>query len=209
MVVVRLPPPTGGISPQFTVLEPNTKLLRIFDPTRHNATALGFRNYGPISRFDHQRFDSDKPGIDKDRGILYFGFSLSCCLIEIFGDSRIIQIQEQQIAIVTLTQSLKLLDLRGAAAMRAGTVTAVSAITQRDISQAWGRYFYEHPEFYAEIDGLIFSGAHNGEDAISLYERAISVLSVAKVQELPLKHPDLVQPILEIAENHNLLVMNS
>ena len=209
MVVVRLPPPTGGISPQFTVLEPNTKLLRIFDPTRHNATALGFRNYGPISRFDHQRFDSDKPGIDKDRGILYFGFSLSCCLIEIFGDSRTIQIQEQQIAIVTLTQSLKLLDLRGAAAMRAGTVTAVSAITQRDISQAWGRYFYEHPEFYAEIDGLIFSGAHNGEDAISLYERAISVLSVAKVQELPLKHPDLVQPILEIAENHNLLVMNS
>ena len=90
--------------------------------------------------------------------------------------------------------------------MGAGTVAAISSITQRDISQAWGKYFYEHPEIYDEIEGLIFSGAHNGEDAIVLYERAKPKIESARIEVLNLNHPDLVAPIFGIAEVHGLLV---
>ncbi|MGV2831555.1 RES family NAD+ phosphorylase [Myxosarcina sp. GI1(2024)] len=204
MVVVRMPPPIGGISPTHVTLKSGEVLIRIFDPTRYGATAISFRNYGPISRFDHHRKYSNK--IDRDRSVIYAGRTLSCCLVEIFGDGGVIAIEPQQIAFLTLTNNIKLLDIRGSGAMEAGTVAAISSITQRDISQAWGKYFYEHPELYDEIEGLIFSGAHNGEDAIMLYERAKVKIESARVEVLNLNHPDLVAPILEIAEVHGLLV---
>ena len=204
MVLVRMPPPVGGISPTHVTLKSGEVLIRIFDPTRYGATAISFRSYGPISRFDHH--GSYKNKIDPDRSVIYTGRTLSCCLVEIFGDGGIIVIEQQQVAFLTLTNNIKLLDIRGSGAMGAGTVAAISSITQRDISQAWGRYFYEHPELYDEIEGLIFSGAHNGEDAIVLYERAKVKIESARVEVLNLNHPDLVAPILEIAEVHGILV---
>jgi hypothetical protein len=141
-----MPPPMGSISPQHTILKSGEELIRIFDPSRYNATATSFRNYGPISRFDHQREYSNK--IDLDRSVIYASKTLSCCLVEIFGDGGIIELKEQQIAFITLTTSLKLLDLRGSGAMVAGTFAAISSITQRNISQAWGRYFYENSHLY-------------------------------------------------------------
>lgn len=205
MVIVRVPPPNGGISPQYVTLKKGEELVRIFDPTSYGATAVGFRNYGPISRFDHHREYPDK--IDPDRSVIYLGKSLSCCLVEIFGDGDVIELRQQKIAFLTLPRDLKLLELRGSGAMGAGTVSAISAITQRDISQAWGKYFYDNSQLYGEVDGLIFSGAHNAEDAIMLYERAKSIVQWAKVEVLDLNHPDLIELILEIAEIHGLLVV--
>lgn len=205
MVTVRMPPPLGSISPQYVTLREGEELVRIFDPTSYGATAVGFRNYGPISRFDHHREYPDK--IDSDRSVIYLGKSLSCCLVEIFGDGDVIELKQQKVAFLTLPKDLKLLDLRGSGAMGAGTVYAVSAITQRDISQAWGKYFYDNSQLYGEVEGLIFSGAHNGEDAIMFYERAESIVQSAKVEVLDLNHPDLIELILEIAEIHGLLVV--
>ena len=204
MVVVLMPPPIGGISPTHVTLKSAEVLIRIFDPTRYGATAISFRNYGPISRFDHHQKYSDK--IDPDRSVIYAGLTLSCCLVEVFGDGGVIAIKPQQVAFLTLTSDIKLLDIRGSGAMGAGSVAAISSVTQRDISQAWGRYFYEHPELYDEIEGLIFSGAHNAEDAIMLYERAKPKIESARIEVLNLNHPDLIAPILEIAEVHRLLV---
>ena len=204
MVLVRLPPPVGGISPQFVTLNEGDNLVRIFDPTRYNQTATSFRNYGPLSRFDHQREVPNK--IDSERSVIYAAPTFSCCLVEVFGDGGVVTLGKQQVAFITLTKTIKLLDLRGSAAMAAGTVAAISAITQRDISQAWGKYFYENPQLYQEIEGLLFSGAHNAEDAIMLYERAEAKLTSAKVEVLNLDCPDLIQVIYEIAEAHNLIV---
>ncbi|MEM8832285.1 MAG: RES domain-containing protein [Cyanobacteria bacterium P01_G01_bin.19] len=204
MVLVRMPPPIGGISPTHVTLGIGEVLIRIFDPTRYGATATSFRNYGPISRFDHH--GSYKNKIDPNRSVIYAGLAFSCCLVEIFGDGGIIAVEQQQVAFLTLTNNIKLLDIRGSGAMGAGTVAAISSITQRDISQAWGKFFYDHPELYDEIEGLIFSGAHNGEDAIMLYERAKPKIESATVEILNLNHPDLVAPILEIAEVHGLLI---
>ena len=204
MVVVHLPPPSRSVAPKFVTLNRNDELLRIFDPTSYGATAIGFRNYGPVSRFDHHREHPNK--IDPERSVIYASPTLSCCLVEIFGDGGIIKIEQQQSAFITLKDTLKLLDLRGTAAMAAGTVAALSSITERNISQAWGRYFYDNPQLYGEIDGLIFAGAHNGEDAVCLYERAESKLAFAHVEILNLNHPDLRDTILSIAKNHSLIV---
>jgi hypothetical protein len=204
MVKVKLPPPQRNVNPQTITLPANTKLRRIFDPTRFNATAIGFRSYGPVSRFDHH--SSNEPSEDSRRRIIYAGFSLSCCIVEYFGDGEIINMENIRLAIIYLNKELKLLDLRGKAAMAAGTVTAISAITQTKITQAWGRYFYEHIELYDRVDGLIFSGAHNGEDTIALYERAEAIISSSKVKEIDLKSETLRSTILKIADEHSLEV---
>ncbi len=90
--------------------------------------------------------------------------------------------------------------------MQAGTVSAISGTAQRNISQAWGRYFYENPQLYGLVDGLIFSGAHNSEDAIALYERAESVINSSRLKVMELNHPTLKRSIFQIAERHSLMV---
>ena len=204
MVEIRYPPPTRNISPQWFELKPGTTIQRIFDPTSYGATPTGFRYYGPLSRFDHH--NSQKPGIDKERGIIYAGLNLSCCLIEVFGDDEAIKIQKQQIAIIILKQSLKLLDLRESGAWDAGSVAAMASDGRRKLTQAWSRYFYENPDLYGNIEGLIFNNAHDGNPAIALYERATSKLLSADVFILDLNEPTIRETILAIATRLNLLV---
>jgi hypothetical protein len=52
------------------------------------------------------------------------------------------------------------------------------------------------------LDGLIFSGAHNREDAIALYERAKEIIGSSKVKVIDLKNETLRSTILKIAEDH-------
>lgn len=204
MVEIRYPPPTGNISPQWLELEPGTTIQRIFDPTSYGSTATGFRYYGPLSRFDHQ--DNKQPKIDKERGIIYAGLNLSCCLVEIFGDDEMIKIQQQQIAFITLKQSLKLLDLRESGAWDAGSVAAMAVDGRRRLTQAWSRYFYENSDLYGDLEGLVFSNAHNSKPAIALYERAASKLLSADVSVLDLSEPTIRETLLAIATRLNLLV---
>ena len=204
MVEIRYPPPTRNISPQWFELKPGTTIQRIFDPTSYGATATGFRYYGPLSRFDHQQ--SRKPELNGERGIIYAGFNLSCCLIEIFGDDDTIKIQQQKIAYITLKQSLKLLNLRESGAWDAGSVSAMAVDGRRKLTQAWSRYFYENPDLYGDLDGLIFSNAHDSKPAIALYERAASKLLSADVSVLDLNEPTIRETILAIATRLNLIV---
>ena len=204
MVEIRYPPPTRNISPQWFELKSGTTIQRIFDPTSYGATPTGFRYYGPLSRFDHH--NSQKPKIDKERGIIYAGLNLSCCLIEVFGDDETIKIQKQQIAFINLKQSLKLLDLRDSGAWDAGSVAAMAVDGRRKLTQAWSRYFYENPDLYGNIEGLIFNNAHDGQAAIALYERAASKLSSADVSVLDLNEPTIRETVLAIATRLNLLV---
>ena len=204
MVEISYPPPTRNISPQFTELKSGTTIQRIFDPTSYGSTATGFRYYGPLSRFDHH--NSQKPELNKERGIIYAGLSLSCCLIEVFGDDEMIKIQQQQIAFITLKQSLKLLNLRESGAWSAGSVAAMASDGRRKLTQAWSRYFYENPDLYGDIDGLIFNNAHDGQMAIALYERAASKLLSADVSVLDLNEPTIRETVLAIATKLNLLI---
>ncbi len=52
--------------------------------------------------------------------------------------------------------------------MRAGSVAALSAIADRDLSQAWSRHLYASHA----IDGFLYSSGHSSESEIALYDRA-------------------------------------
>ncbi len=207
MVDINQPPPDSvfPLNPQLEVLEAGTKLRRIYNPNQHHTTAISFRFNGPRSRFDHHRCSYTNPQDDIDRGVNYWGFTLSCCLVEIFGDTRVIEVDEYQVALLTLNQPLKLLDLRGSAAMKAGTVSSVSQTADRNLSQLWGKYFYEEIPTYGTIDGLIFNNAHNSEESIALYERAKPQLNSATVKTLALDSPALIPAIADCALQHGMI----
>jgi hypothetical protein len=134
-----------------------------------------------------------------DCGILYAGFTLSCCLVECFGDTGVIDDQGRRLAFLLTMRPLLLLELRGRGAMRAGSVAALASTADRGLSQNWSRYFHS---IYPQIDGVIYSSAHNEEAAVALYERAEHALHFE--MELPLDHRSLRSRILKIASDHGM-----
>ena len=220
MVLIASPPPAKTPSPLYRKLASGSFLLRIFDPTQYSTRATTFRYYGPINRFDHQRLalggcpaersetrqrllPAGNCAEDPERGISYAGLTLSCCLVECFGDTGTIEIKDQQIGRIQLTRDLTLLDLRANGAMRAGSVTALAKVADRNLSQAWSRYFYEQTDLYGQIDGISFLNAHNDEEAFAIYERAQAALICPDDRILPLAHPSLRPAIQQAAlDNH-------
>ena len=190
--VVRIdpPPPRRSAQPIFHQLGTGSRLLRIYRPEPYGQTATGFRRTGPLVRFDHHR-----EGVDC--GILYAGFTLSCCLVECFGDTGVIDDQGRRLAFLQTKRPLLMLELRGRGAMRAGSVAALTSTADRHLSQDWSRYFHAT---YPQIDGLIYSSAHNEEAAVALYERAEQDLRCE--MKLPLDHRSLRSRILKIAGDH-------
>jgi hypothetical protein len=184
MVEIAVPPPLVQPQPRFYTVTAGTRLIRMYDPTMHEAAPTRFRFYGPLRRFDHQIEVDEKPALSEDRGIMYAGDTLSGCLVEIFGDSRMIEVGSWEVAVFEPTRDLKLMDLRGEGAMKAGTVAAICKDSDHKYSQIWSRYFYENKFIYEEIDGLIFQNAHNEETAFALYERCQADLSVLKTGTL-------------------------
>ncbi len=205
MVVIALPPPQFKPSPLFSNLPIGSKLIRIFDPTKYQTQALTFRYFGPLHRFDHHNGSLSHPQLDADRGIYYAALSLSSCLVECFGDTGVITIDEQCVAVVELTRSLLLLDLRGSGAMKAGSVAALAKTADRKISQAWSCYFYDNEQVYRKIDGIIYFNAHNDEEAIALYERAGDGLSCNANQVIRLDDLRLRPHIQQVALDNNLI----
>ena len=209
MVVIAPPPPENNLpnppDPLFYDLPINTELIRIYDPNRHNTKALTFRYFGPLHRFDHHLSNGKKPQSNTDRGIYYTALSLSSCIVECFGDSGVIDIKEQYVAIVLSTRSLLLLDIRGRGAMKAGSVSALAKTADRQLSQKWSRYFYENEHIYRKIDGIIYFNAHNDEEAIALYERAKDSLNCNPHQVIRLDEIRLRSHIQRIALDNNLI----
>lgn len=207
MVVVDLPPPRRRPNPLFHTLSPGDRLVRLFDPSRHGMTATGFRWYGPLMRFDHHRTgDGGTPADDPERSVYYAAATLSGCLVEIFGDTGVVDLGRHHVALPILRRDLRLLDLRGNGAMRAGTKAAVAKVAQRGISQAWARHFYEMIDVYDRVDGLIYPNAHNDEDAVVLCERAVDALECPPGRVMRLDDEALRPAVLEAADDNNLVV---
>jgi hypothetical protein len=203
MVQILPPPPQRPPRPIFYDLKKGEYLIRIFDPNSYGTQALTFRNYGPLHRFDHHR--GSKPVVDQERGVYYAAFTLSSCLVECFGDTGIIEIKGQQVASVEVIRPLRLLDLRGSGAMRAGSVSALAKVSDRLLSREWSRFFYERVDIYGKLDGLIFYNAHNDEEAIALYERATSGLSCPDDEVMALNDPQLRSAIQQAARDNHLI----
>lgn len=204
MVRVVLPPPDAHrrLRPIHHLLPAATDLFRIYDRSAPHGPRDGkaFRWYGPFARFDHHR------GTGRERrGIVYAGLSLSCAVVEAF-DIGIVETGTKRLARLRTTRELLLLDLRGRAAMRAGTVAAISA-GDHSLSQPWSRYFWEHPEIYGELDGLFYLSAHNGQRAVALYERARDGLELPRGRDAALTDPVVLAAVRRAALDHGLVVL--
>ena len=210
MVLILPPPPTVTPRPLYQTVESGSSLIRIFNPaSRYKTQANTYRFFGPLLRFDHQLpLTKDEAAKlrgkeDPNRGITYWGYTLDCCLVELFGDTKIVEFNEYEVAIAIIKQPLLLLDVREKGAMAAGSVAALGAVADRQVSQAWSRYFYEQTEIYQEVDGILYNNAHNGEKAIALYERSEPIISNAKIQTRPLKDRSIRHLIdAAVAENN-------
>ena len=206
MVAIKSPPPIVTPKPVFLKIATGTTVVRLYNPSLYNAQALAFRTCGPISRFDHHRAPYPSCAEDPERGIIYGAFALSSCIVEVFGDRKVIEVGTWQVAALNTTRLLTLLDLRGHGAMRAGTVSAVCKESNRQFSQEWSRYFYENSFIYTNIDGLAFYNAHNDEETFAFYERANGAFRCGSKDLQPLRHNSLRTAIQEIAITNNLLV---
>jgi hypothetical protein len=195
--VLDLPPSSfEDIEPEIELQQAQTELQRVYSPEPYDTKALTFRRHGPHNRFDHHRADADgEPQNDPDRGIMYAGDGLVCCLGEFFADSTEITVPGTWVATVHLTKPLRLLDLRGTAATGVGTTQAIAAISQRRTSQAWARYLYEHPSL-SDVHGLLYPASNSGLDAVAFFERAAGSFEV--VVDLELGDPAL-EAELELA----------
>lgn len=180
-------------------LSAGSEMYRIYDPRRHGADPCTFRYAGPILRFDHHRVGS------RDRGIYYAAPTLDGCVVEVFGDVGTVAFGGRRVANPVVTEELVLLDLRRSGAMRAGTVVGISA-ADHQLSQEWSRYWYEHPGIYGDIHGLVYPNAHNGMDALALYERATDALDCPPTHDWPLDDTPIEIALREIAHRNNLIV---
>lgn len=200
MVLIAAPPPARRPRPQHLTLPQGSELYRIYDPARHGSGPLSFRRTGPLVRFDHH-----ESGSSSERAIYYAALSLEGCVVEVFGDVGVVRLGELRVANPLLERELLLVDLRGRAATRAGTVVAVSS-ADHALSQQWSCHFYDNPDTYGRVDGLIYANAHNGADAVALYERAAQALACPPERDWPLRDPVVETAVRAISHESSLLV---
>ena len=207
MAILGLPPPRAIIEPSrlsIATLNSGTTLVRVYDPSsRYAPGPRSFRHHGPHKRFDHHRgatTGASAPSEDKERAVYYAAFSLSGSIVEVVGDDRVIDRGSFCIVYSTLRGPIRLLDLRGNAAIRAGVIHGIGQIEQASKTQAWSRYFYETDATYGKTHGLLYANAHNGEDAVLLYERASIAIASAHQTIRRLASLDLEVALLRIAD---------
>lgn len=193
MVNLALPPPTRKITPRSVVLPAGKQLVRPYNPRFLEPN--GFNHFGPRSRFDHHR-EAEAPAVDMGRGIYYAAASLRDCVVEVFGDTGVIEAAGRHVAVVEIQRPVLLLDLTGDGAWLAGSVAALTKHVDRLFTQAWARYFYECVSAYGTLDGVRFENAHNAAPAYALFER---VGPMRVVLDLPLTDSKLTAELAAIA----------
>lgn len=202
-------PPADSIAhARFETVAAGTLLRRIFWPEPWKVTATSYRHNGPRARFDHHRRPGPFPETaeDSDRGIFYCAPELDCCVFECFGDDYVIEPSGARLAVLNTREDLVLLDIRGAAAIDAGALAAINDDGDREVTQDWARWWYEHDDLQ-HVDGLLYAGAHNSSDAMAIFERADGRFE--SVYDKPLTTPEVLAELLVIADRFDIPLARS
>lgn len=209
-MVLGEPPAEPGDHPdaKHEIVVAGARLRRIYWPDPYHVTATSYRAFGPRARFDHHRRPGPFPQAaeDSSRGVFYAAPSLQCCLLECFGDEFVIDPTDARLTVLAVKRDLRVLDLRGQAAVNAGTVAAVNQDGDRRTTQDWGRYWYEHPDM-AGIEGLLFAGAHDGDDALVVNERCGDAFE--PLLDLPMLDPHVLAEVLVVADELGMVVLTT
>jgi hypothetical protein len=139
------------------------------------------------------RFSDPRRRIADNRfGVLYLGESLKVCFLEAVlrdlrnGEIGEFQLSENELHIrnyvdVEIASELKLVDLRGDAAIRMGVPSDVARASRQSLGRAWSVAFHEHP---SKPDGIIYQSRLNDETNLAIYDRGIPKLAVRRVTAL-------------------------
>ena len=202
MVVLALPPPLRPPRPRHAILSPATDLTRIYNPDWLGP--LQFSSFGPRHRFDHHRAAPKGPAVDLERRTYYAAGDLKGWVVEVFGDTGVIAVGTRRVALIRPARDIRLLDLRDDGALAVGSVAALASIPDRAVSQAWARWFYDHPGEFGAVDGVAYYNAHNNDSAYGFFERAEQALEC--LGHLPLADAALRAPLRRIAAECNTIV---
>ncbi|HEY9899254.1 MAG TPA: RES family NAD+ phosphorylase [Pantanalinema sp.] len=173
-------------------------IYRIFNAKR---SPVDFRPKGPSDRFDHHRGPGLALGFeprgcdaarDPERRVLYAGIDLTCCLVERFRETRVIQGGTNALAKLRVTRSLKLLDLRGMGTLRNGVTAEIAKEPDRLATQAWSRYFVGSG-IYGNLDGIVWPSRVVDLDTFVFFESADGAFEVLRT--IRLNDPLLRAPI--------------
>ena len=99
MVRIASPPPERSIDPRFVQLPAGTSLVRIYNPTYLGPSE--YNHHGPRNRFDHHA-ERALHTHDPERGIYYAAPTLAGCVVEVFGDTGVIEAGPYRVAVVQL-----------------------------------------------------------------------------------------------------------
>ncbi len=197
------PPSRAAVHPQWQTVPGGWPLYRV---SRH----ASFRHFGPLDfRFDHHMRGSTAK-TPEERGIFYGAPSLECCIAEVYDELGAVFLDDLLI-LPEIRRPLTLLDVRGAAASAAGAPADISDYPLRPPTQEWSRYFYEHPNLYREVDGLLYTARHSGVDAYALYERCEGAIHSPGFAPYAysLGHERVREQVVDIAARRNLAVMST
>jgi hypothetical protein len=139
------------------------------------------------------RFSDPRRRVESNRfGVLYLGGSLNVCFLEAFlrdqrnGAIGDLPIAERELNIrsyaeIRVIETLRLVDLRGNAAIRMGVPSDVARASRHTLSRLWSLALHEHPE---QPDGIIYLSRLNSETNLAIYDRAIKKLATHGVTPL-------------------------
>lgn len=152
----------------------------------------GFRDYGPLSRFDHHLPDERGDPIAQDRGILYAATDVPTAFAEFFQRNRrrINRTRKQPwLVSFSLAAEVRLLNLTDTFCVRAGA--SMKLVSGPFLSaQAWSRGFHE---VYPHIQGLYYPSSLTNRPTIAFYERAAGSGVIAETTRF---HRALADPLL-------------
>jgi hypothetical protein len=170
------------LSPDIHTLKSGLTLWRIyFRGGPHPTSWSDFRNFGPLDgRFDHHFPDEQGDPTSQTRGMLYGAEAGATCFAEVFQRTRVIDRfrREPWLVAFELATPLKLLDLTGSFATRAGASMALMT-GPRAVARRWAQTFYEA---YPEVQGVYYpSSMYANAPAIALNERAVTAGTMPSV----------------------------
>ena len=158
------------------------------------------RKYDPIhfGKSATNRFDAPAG----EFGVLYVGADLHCAFIETFGHAtgtRSVseaELRAREIAIVTCTRRLRLVDLRGKGLARMGADAALTSGLDYELAQRWALAIHQHPD---KPDGIAYLARHDPtRTSAAIFERAAPVMSAKRTGAFgDKKHERALGEILE------------
>ena len=188
--------------PSLITVGPNLPLHRIYKrggdyPTLWNT----FRQFGPLSRFDHHLTNEKNEPFLQNRGILYAASDIPTAVAEYFQRNRrrINRFRHRPwLASFTLPVELQLLDLTDTFCVRVGASMKLMS-GPFSHAQRWSQGFYDA---YPEIHGLYYASSLTNHTAIALYERADTTDLFPSTPRLhrALADPVLHKPLMIVAQ---------